>query len=115
LINNNYKNMSISKFTDQNFNDEVLKADLPVLVDFYADWCGPCRLVSPIVDELAETYAGKVKVGKVDVDANSRVAGDYGVMSIPTVILFHKGKEVAKQVGFGGKDAYIQMIEKIIK
>ncbi len=107
--------MSVAKFTDQNFNDEVLKSETPVLVDFYADWCGPCRLVSPIVDELANTYEGKIKVGKVDVDANSKVAGDYGVMSIPTVILYQKGKEVTRQVGFGGKDAYIQMIEKIIK
>ncbi|KKT88281.1 MAG: Thioredoxin [Candidatus Collierbacteria bacterium GW2011_GWD2_45_10] len=107
--------MSVAKFTDQNFNDEVLKSETPVLVDFYADWCGPCRLVSPIVDELANTYEGKIKVGKVDVDANSKIAGDYGVMSIPTVILFQNGKEVARQVGFGGKDAYIQMIEKVIK
>ena len=107
--------MDIARFTDQNFNDEVLKSEMPVLVDFYADWCGPCRLVSPIVDELGKTYEGKVKVGKVDVDANSKVAGDYGVMSIPTVILFEKGKEIARQVGFGGKDAYVQMIEKIIK
>lgn len=107
--------MDIAKFTDQNFNDEVLKSETPVLVDFYADWCGPCRLVSPIVDELAKTYEGKIKVGKVDVDANSKVAGDYGVMSIPTVILYQKGKEVGRQVGFGGKDAYVQMIEKIAK
>ncbi|HCQ31503.1 TPA: thioredoxin [Candidatus Collierbacteria bacterium] len=107
--------MTVVKFTDQNFNDEVLKSETPVLVDFYADWCGPCRLVSPIVDELANTYEGKIKVGKVDVDANSKIAGDYGVMSIPTVILYQKGKEVARQVGFGGKDAYIQMIEKVIK
>jgi thioredoxin 1 len=105
----------IAKFTDQNFNDEVLKSEMPVLVDFYADWCGPCRLVSPIVDELASTYEGKIKVGKVDVDANSKVAGDYGVMSIPTVIIYRDGKEVARQVGFGGKDAYVQMIEKVAK
>jgi len=107
--------MDIARFSDANFNEEVLKAESPVLVDFYADWCGPCRLVSPIVDELAKTYEGKIIVGKVDVDANSKVAGDYGVMSIPTVILFEKGKEVARQVGFGGKDAYVQMIEKVIK
>ena len=105
----------IAKFTDQNFNDEVLGSEMPVLVDFYADWCGPCRLVSPIIDELAVTYEGKIKVGKVDVDANSKVAGDYGVMSIPTVNMYKGGKEIARQVGFGGKDAYVQMIEKIIK
>lgn len=107
--------MDIARFTDQNFNEEVLKSDMPVLVDFYADWCGPCRLVSPIIDELGKIYEGKIKVGKVDVDVNSKVAGDYGVMSIPTVILYEKGKEVARQVGFGGKDVYPQMIEKVIK
>ena len=105
----------VQKFTDQNFNEEVLRSELPVMVDFYADWCGPCRLVSPIVDEMSVSYEGKITVGKVDVDANSKVAGDYGVMSIPTVILFLKGKEVARQVGFGGKDAYVQMIQKVIK
>ena len=107
--------MDVARFTDQNFNEEVLKSEMPVLVDFYADWCGPCRLVSPIIEELAKTYEGKIAVGKVDVDANSKVAGDYGGMSIPTVILYEKGKEVARQVGFGGKDAYVQMIEKVIK
>lgn len=105
----------VQKLTDQNFNDDVLKSELPVMVDFYADWCGPCRLVSPLVDEMSVTYEGKIKVGKLDVDANTKVASDYGVMSIPTVILFQKGKEIARQVGFGGKDAYIEMIEKITK
>jgi len=107
--------MTVSHFTDQNFNGEVLKSDKPVLVDFFADWCGPCRMVSPIIEELAGKYEGKVLVGKLDVDANSKVAADYRVMSIPTVILFEGGKEVARQVGFGGKDAYIQMLDKAIK
>lgn len=107
--------MDIARYTDQNFDEEVLKSEMPVLVDFYADWCGPCRLVSPLVEELAKTYEGKIRVGKVDVDVNSKVAGDYGVMSIPTVILYQKGKEVARQVGFGGKDAYVLMIENVLK
>lgn len=107
--------MAVAHFTDQNFNDEVLKATGPVLVDFYADWCGPCRMVSPIVEEMAATYTGKVVVGKVDVDANTKVASDYGVMSIPTVILFDKGREVARQVGFGGKEVYAKMLEQVTK
>lgn len=107
--------MAVLHFTDKSFNEDVLKSELPVLVDFFADWCGPCRMVAPVVEELEKNYAGKLAVGKVDVDANPKVAGDYGVMSIPTVILFVKGREVARQVGFGGKDAYVQMIEKAIK
>ncbi len=106
--------MAVTKLSDQNFNEEVLKSEIPVIVDFYADWCGPCRLVSPIIEDLGVKYI-KVKVGKLDVDANTKVASDYGVMSIPTVIAYVKGKEVARQVGFGGKDVYVQMIEKLIK
>lgn len=107
--------MAVLHFTDQTFNDEVLKSDKPVLVDFFADWCGPCRMVAPVVEELAATYEGKLSVGKLDVDANQKVASDYKVMSIPTVILFEKGKEIARQVGFSGKESYIKMLEQVIK
>jgi len=107
--------MAVLHFTDKAFNEDVLRAELPVLVDFFADWCGPCRMVAPVVEELEKKYAGKLTVGKVDIDANPKAASDYGVMSIPTVILFKKGKEVARQVGFGGKDAYVKMIEAVIK
>lgn len=107
--------MNVIQFTDTNFDEMVLKAEKPVLVDFFADWCGPCRMVAPVVEEIAKTYEGKLIVGKVDVDANSNVAGKYGVMSIPTVVLFHGGKEVARQVGFGGKEVYIEMIKKVLK
>ncbi len=107
--------MAVQHFTDQTFNEEVLRSEKPVLVDFFADWCGPCRMVSPIVEELAIQYDGKVLVGKLDVDANQKVASDYRVMSIPTVILFEKGKEVARQVGFSGRDGYIKMVENVIK
>lgn len=107
--------MAVQQFTDQTFNEEVLKSDKPVLVDFFADWCGPCRMVSPIIEELAGQYSEKVLVGKLDVDANQKIAQDYRVMSIPTVILFEKGKEVARQVGFAGKDPYIKMVEQVIK
>jgi thioredoxin 1 len=107
--------MEIVQFTDANFEEVVIKAEKPVLVDFFADWCGPCRMVTPVIDELAKAYEGKMIVGKVDVDANPGVAGKYGVMSIPTVILFDKGQEVGKQVGFGGKDVYETMIKKVIE
>jgi thioredoxin 1 len=107
--------MEIVHFTDANFNDTVLKAEKPVLVDFFADWCGPCRMVAPVIDELAKSYDGKMVVGKLDVDANPGVAGKFGVMSIPTVILFAGGKEVSRQVGFGGKEIYEEMVKKAVK
>lgn len=107
--------MELIHFTDANFDEMVLKADKPVLVDFFADWCGPCRMVTPVIEEIAKTYDGKLTVGKVDVDANAGVAGKYGVMSIPTVVLFYEGKEVGRQVGFGGKEIYEEMVKKVLK
>lgn len=102
------------QLTDANFGETVLKASKPVLVDFFADWCGPCRMVAPVIEEMSKKYDGII-VGKVDVDANPGVAGKYGVMSIPTVVLFDAGKEVARQVGFGGKEIYEEMIKKVLK
>lgn len=107
--------MELIHFTDANFDESVLKADKPVLVDFFADWCGPCRMVTPVIEEIAKSYDGKLIVGKVDVDANAGVAGKYGVMSIPTVVLFDGGKEVGRQVGFGGKEIYEEMVKKVLK
>ena len=107
--------MDVIHFTDQNFEEMVLKNDKPVLVDFFADWCGPCRAVAPIVEELATAYEGKVLVGKLDVDASTKIAAQYEVMSIPTVILINKGEEVQRQIGFGGKDAYLEMLKKVVK
>lgn len=92
-------------FNDQNFENEVLKSELPVLVDFYADWCGPCQQAGPIIEELAKEYEGKIKVGKLNVDESPQTASKYGVMSIPTVILFKEGKETRRQVGFSGKES----------
>ncbi|MCJ7792540.1 MAG: thioredoxin [Candidatus Marinimicrobia bacterium] len=99
---------------DQNFEKEVLKAEKPVLVDFWAPWCGPCLMAGPVVETLAEEYQDKVKVGKLNVDESPKMAVKYGVMSIPTVIIFNQGKEVKKQIGFPGKKAYQKLIEEVI-
>ncbi len=85
------------ELTDNSFNDEVLKSDKPVLVDFWAEWCGPCRMVGPVVEELAGEYEGKVKVGKVDVDNNPQISMQYGIRSIPSLLIF-KGGEVVDQI-----------------
>lgn len=86
--------------TEQTFEGEVLKSDLPVLVDFWAEWCGPCRMVAPIVEELAGEYAGRVKVAKVDVDDNQRLAMRYNIMSIPTLGVFRGGEMIERIVGY---------------
>lgn len=99
-------------FSDAEFEEKVLKSKEPVLVDFFAEWCGPCRMAAPILDELSEEYKGKVTIGKLDVDANIKTASKYGVMSIPTVIMFKDGKEFERKVGFGGKAVYEEMLKK---
>ena len=101
-------------FTKANFQSEVINASTPVLVDFWADWCGPCRMVSPIIEELAEEFSGKVKIGKINVDTDGDLASNYAVVSIPTVMLFADGKIAERLVGANPKEAYIQMIEKHI-
>ena len=100
----------ITEITQQNFETEVLGASVPVLVDFWASWCGPCRMLSPVVDELAAQYEGKVKFGKVNVDEQPRLAMNYSVESIPTLLLFRDGRAVDKSVGVVPKAAIEQML-----
>ena len=86
-------------FNDSNFQQEVLNSELPVVVDFYADWCGPCKMIGPVIEQLAEAYAGKIKVGKVNVDENMELASQYRIMSIPAVMFFKDGKVQDQIIG----------------
>ena len=97
--------------SDSTFESEVLKSSTPVLVDFWATWCGPCRMVAPVVEEIARDYDGKLKVVKLDVDANGDTASTYGVMSIPTLLLFKDGQEVQRIVGFRQKERLLKDIQ----
>ena len=102
------------EITDASFDEVVLKSDKPVLVDFWAAWCGPCRMVGPIIEEISSEYEGKAVVGKVDVDAHQEFAAKYGVRNIPTVLLFKDGEVVDKQVGVAPKSTYTQKIDAAI-
>jgi thioredoxin 1 len=100
--------------TDQDFASEVLQSDTPVLVDFWAEWCGPCRVLGPVIESLSEDYGGRVKVAKVDVDSNQQVAMQFGIRSIPTVILFDKGQVVDTFIGVRPKSDYDASLQKIV-
>ena len=106
--------MSEFKITSENFDDEVLASALPVLLDFYASWCGPCKMLSPIIEEIANKYEGRVRVGKIDVDEQNALAEKFGVMSIPTLITFKSGEVVDISVGFKPKKVITDMIDKLL-
>jgi thioredoxin 1 len=97
------------KLSSENFKEEVLNSEEPVLVDFYADWCGPCNAMSPVIEELAKELEGKAKVGKINVDENSDIAVEYNVMSIPTLIVFKNGKEEKRLVGLRDKEELLSL------
>ncbi len=98
------------EITDSNFQTEVTASTLPVLVDFWAPWCGPCKMVAPVLEELSQEYAGKIKIVKLNVDQNQQVAAQFGISSIPTLLIFKNGTETAKMIGFQSKDALKKMI-----
>ncbi|MHC1749170.1 MAG: thioredoxin [Cellulosilyticaceae bacterium] len=102
------------KFTDANFQEEALNSDIPVVIDFYADWCGPCKMMAPIIDELAGVYEGKVKIGKVNTDENRGVASKYSIMSIPTLLFIKNGQVVDTAVGAMPKQALQAKIDAML-
>ena len=102
------------KFTTADFDKEVLEADIPVLVDFYADWCVPCKMMAPVIEQLAEEYDGKLKVGKCNIDEEEEIRARYGVMSIPTMKVFVKGEEAVSVVGQMTKEELVAEISKVL-
>lgn len=103
--------MSVITITSKNFEEEVSKSDVPVLLDFWASWCGPCKMVSPIVDAIAEEVAGKAKVGKINVDEEQELANAFGIMSIPTLVVINNGKLVKQSVGVRSKEEILEMLK----
>lgn len=101
-------------FTPANFEEEVLKSDIPVMVDFFADWCGPCQMMMPVVESLAEEYEGRVKIGKIDSDEAGELAEKYGVMSIPNFIFFKNGEKVDNAIGAVSEDALAEKLDALI-
>ena len=108
-------NNVVTYVTTQRWDVEVLKSDVPVLVDFWAEWCGPCRMVGPAVEQVAKIMADKVKVTKLNVDENQEIAMRYNVQSIPSLLLFKGGKEIARTIGAAPKETYLKFIENSLK
>ncbi len=106
---------NIAAFTDASFDQEVLRSDVPVLVDFWAEWCGPCRMMAPTIDGVAKDYAGRLKVGKVDVDANGDTAMRYNIRGIPTLLLFKGGRVVDQRVGAVGRSEVQKMLDSHVE
>ena len=104
--------MATFDITDKDFDDKVLQSKTPVMVDFWAPWCGPCRMAEPVLEELSNAYTDKVLVAKINVDENQVSSSKYSVLSIPTTILFKDGKEIGRQIGFAGKAAFEDLIKK---
>ncbi|MDQ4074116.1 MAG: thioredoxin [Thermoproteota archaeon] len=107
-------NENISQVNSTNWEKEVLGSDKPVFVDFWAEWCGPCRMVGPVVEQIAQSYSDKIKVVKLNVDENQDIAMKYGIQSIPSLLIFKNGKEINRTIGAAPKDAYIKFINDSI-
>ena len=105
---------NIVTLTDQQFDAEVIKSEIPVLVDFSAEWCGPCKMLAPIIQELADEYTGRIKVGKVDIDANREQAAKDGIQGVPTLMIFKGGQVVKKFVGLMSKDKLIEALDGVL-
>ena len=105
---------NIVEFTDENFDAEVLQSSVPVLVDFWATWCAPCKAIAPVLDQLADEYDSKIKIGKVNVDENPAIPGQYGVRGIPTLILFQDGQIVDQLVGAVPKNQLVGLLQKVL-
>ena len=105
---------SLHEFTDQNFENDVEQSENPVLIDFWAVWCGPCKAIAPVIEEIADEYQGKVKVGKVDVDQNQNTAMKHGIRSIPTILIMNKGEVVNQIVGAVPKNNITDMLDELI-
>ena len=104
--------MAIKDVTDQSFEEDVVKSQTPVIVDFWAAWCGPCKMAEPVLEELSEEYKDKLTIVKVNVDENQELTQKFQIMSIPTTVLINDGKEVDRQIGFAGKQAFEELIKK---
>jgi thioredoxin 1 len=104
----------MQEVTDQSFEQDVLKSEVPVLVDFWAEWCGPCKMLAPTVEKVANDYEGKAKVVKLNIDDNNQVAQQYGIKGIPTLILFKDGSEADRTVGLTTKDSISRMIDRVL-
>jgi thioredoxin 1 len=109
------ENNVVTHLASKTWDAQVLKSDLPVLVDFWAEWCGPCRMVGPAVEQVGKVMAGKVKVAKLNVDENQEIAMRYSIQSIPSLLLFKGGKEIARTIGAAPKEAYLKFIENSLK
>ena len=105
---------NVKEFTSENFSTEVIESDTPVLVDFWAEWCGPCRVIAPVVDEIATEYSQKVKVGKLNVDYHNQVASQYGVRSIPALLIFKNGAVANQIVGAVPKNKITEILDSVI-